>query len=126
MINEKTNASATTSSCTYDTTYFNTPIYNTLAKCGQVVCITFTAEVKAAIPNNTYILTNLPLILNSYTMRMPFLFGNTQYIASPTYYQGGNLTNATAMGYAVVNSYAIADSYVGKFLHLSFTYISKE
>ena len=124
MINEKANVSATTSACTYDTRYFNTPVFNVLAKCGQVVHITFTAEVKAAIPNSTPILTGLPKTLNNYTERLPFLFGNTQYIPSPTYYQGGALTNTS--GYGCVTTYAIADSYVGKFIHFSVTYIAAE
>ena len=123
MINEKTNASATTSSCTYRTEYFNEPVfnYNYIEKSGQVVHVVFLAQVSAAIPNGTAILSGLPTALNP-NFRTIYFWSNNMYMDTPYFGTGGTLFNQS--GYAVVSTYTISSSYVGKYLYLNFTYIS--
>lgn len=121
MINEKTNASATTSSCTYRTDYFNKPVLNYIEKSGQVVHVVFSAQVSAAIPNGTAILSGFPTALNP-NFRTIYFWGGGQSMGSPYLGEGGTVFNGSE--YAFIGTYAISSSYVGKYLYLNFTYIS--
>ena len=123
MINEKTNAVATTSSCTYRTDYFNEPVLNYIEISGQVVHVVFLAQVSAAIPNGTAILSGLPTALNP-NFRTIYFWDDDQYMGSPYLGEGGTAFNGS--GYALIGTYAISSSYVGKYLYLNFTYISKK
>ena len=69
-----------TTSCSYDTSVFNTPYINNMVRSGNVIEISFIAQVKAQPSGNVNLITNLPKFAKSGDNPILSWVGTTRYI----------------------------------------------
>ena len=102
--------------CTYNTTYIDEVDKNFYVVYGKVVNVCFVGKIKAAIPNNTNIISGFP-VYSSAPRIAPYIADN-KYLNNAIHGGGAALTSAGIM------QFELDSTYVGKWIAYIFTYIA--
>lgn len=107
---------------TYNTTYFNTPVFNKISRSGNVVSIYFIAQKKADWSGNADIITGLPANSFGDNFRFSAHIGDDEYIPATTSSRIMLWTQINGTSIRCYNG-AIANN---KYVHISLTYIAND
>lgn len=107
---------------TYNTTYFNTPVFNKISKSGNVVSIYFIAQKKADWSGNADIITGLPSNSFGDNFRFSAHIGDDEYIPATTSSRIMLWTQINGTSIRCYNG-AIANN---KYVHINLTYITND
>lgn len=103
---------------TYVADYFNAPVYNFYERFGNVVHFHFHAQIKAEIPNNVAVVSNLPRPINDFRFTPEIC--DDQYGTGAIFPRGASFANGS------VAQFAIASTYVGKYMLYDLVYLTKD
>lgn len=107
---------------TYNTTYFNTPVFNKISRSGNVVSIYFIAQKKADWSGNADIITGLPANSFGENFRFSAHIGDDEIIPATN---SSRIMLWTQINGTTIRCYngAIANN---KYIHISLTYIAND